>query len=237
MNITTGNIRSDLGNTDSRPPYAGWHYGASEPFRVTYTPVNAGIFNIYLFGEIEDATQFINAIEVLQQATEKDVVVIHLSTNGGSLDATDTFLTAMDESEALVVVKATGGVHSAGTVILLHADEFQLSENFNALIHNGSCGSGGKFSDFVAQSIHNVKYMHTVMFKTYRGFLTDQEIMQLLEGKDFWIDSAEFIRRHELRNAYDAAEAVQAETDLADLLAAASHQEPEVAPKPSRKKK
>jgi ATP-dependent protease ClpP protease subunit len=235
MNKFTRNVR-EIPNGDGKRPNndgnaAFYGYGGSVPFPVTYTPMQAGIFNIYLFGVIEDAMQFISAIEVLQQATENDIVYIHLSTDGGSLDATDTFLSAMRDCQARVVVKASGGVHSAGTVILLNADEFFLSDNFNALIHNGSCGSGGKFSDFVAHSKHNMKYMETVMYNTYAGFLTDEEIAQMLDGKDFWLNGDEFAERFNARNEIIAKQMEEAEAAFAELVEAAS------AAKPKAKKK
>lgn len=171
-------------------------------FPVTYTPVKAGVFNVYLFGPIFESTQFIAAIEALQAAGSDDTVVIHLSSPGGSLDATDTFLQAMNDCDGRVIVRATGGCHSAGSVILLHADEFTLSENFNCLIHNGACGAGGDFNKFVAQAKHSIDYMNKIMRKTYEGFLSPDEIEALVEGKDFWLDAAEFMRRWEARQEY-----------------------------------
>jgi ATP-dependent protease ClpP protease subunit len=197
---------------------AGYPYYYSGEFEVSYTPVRAGIFDIFLFGPIEDATQFIPAIQVLQAAGENDIVQIHLSSPGGSLDATDTFLDAMRNTEARVVVRASGGVHSAGTVILLAADEFYLSENFNCLIHNGSTGAGGKYSDFKAQARASEKYMDTVLRKTYAGFLTEEEIDALLEGKDFWFDAEEFVKRYEVRNELLKEKMMTAQAELMKSL-------------------
>ena len=194
--------------------------GAPSEFLVTYTPIKAGAYNVYLFGVIESATQFISAIEVMSNATELDSVMIHLSTDGGSMDATDTFITAMNRCEAKVVVNCSGGTHSAGTIILLNADEFCISEGANFLIHNGSCGAVGKFSDFVTQSKHTVAYMNRVLRKTYRHFLTPDEIEALIEGKDFWIDADEFTTRYEARNValfaeFEAMQLAEAEEQLA----------------------
>jgi len=169
-------------------------------FMTSYTPIKSGVFKIYLFGPIISASQFIPAIEMLDAAGENDIVIIHLSSPGGSLNATDTFLAAMRECEARIIVKATGGVHSAGSVILMNADEFTLSENFNCLVHNGACGPGGKFSDWRAAAAHTDAYMERVMRNTYKGFMTNEEIDQLLAGKDFWFDAEEFVRRFNVRN-------------------------------------
>jgi len=66
-------------------------------FAVTYQPRQSGLYNIYLFGAIVDPRQFIGAIEVMARASEDDMVIVHLQTPGGSIDATDTFISAMRE--------------------------------------------------------------------------------------------------------------------------------------------
>lgn len=189
-----------------------------EEFVVTYTPIKAGQYHIYLFGDIACASQFISAIEVLNSATENDVVIIHLSTNGGSLSATDTFLQAMMECEGHVVCKATGDVHSAGTLILLAADEFSLSENFSSLIHNGSTGTGGKFSDYKSESLHTIKYMERVMRNGYSGFLSELEIEDMLRGIDIWLDAESFAQRYAQRNEYFKAKQEEFEAEQQKLL-------------------
>jgi ATP-dependent protease ClpP protease subunit len=181
---------------------AGYPFTEFDEFPITYSPVRAGIYNIYLYGTIESPQQFVGAVEVLSAATENDVVVINLQTNGGSIDATDTLLQAMHQCDGRVIVKASGGVHSAGTIILLNADEFVLSENSNFLIHNGGCGSGGKYSDFKAESAYTLKHMEKVLRNTYTGFLTDAEMEDLLKGVDLWLDPAQFLDRYNKRNEY-----------------------------------
>lgn len=177
-------------------------YDEPAPFRVGYTPSSRGRFDIYLYDEIVSATQFTAAIDAMMQASEGDVVVIHLSTNGGSMDATDTFIQAMRECQARVIVKASGGVHSAGTMILLNASEFTLSENFNSLIHNGSYGLGGKASDVKAQAAFTEKFMDKTARASYEGFLTPEEIQQMIDGKDFWLGPEEWMERHAKREEY-----------------------------------
>lgn len=168
-------------------------------FRVGAVQSQATKFDIQLFGPIEDVTQFADAIEVLSEANENDLVVLHLSTPGGSVDATDSFLHYWHECRARKIIIASGGVHSAGSMILLAADEFQLSENFNCLIHIGSFGAGGKTSDVASQVAFEVPFMTKLMRRVYEGFLTDVELDQLVAGKDFWFDNEEFLERVKIR--------------------------------------
>lgn len=211
------------------------YYGEpATEFNVTYTPIKSGVFNIYLLGDIEDSSQFINAIEVMATATELDTINIHLSSNGGSLDAADTFLSSMNRCEAKVVAFVSGGCHSAATIILLNADEFHLSEGANFLLHNGSAGSGGKFSDFVAQSKHTIAYMERVLRKTYKHFLTEAEIEELIGGKDFWLNADEFAERYEQRNTLLMEEF---EAEQAAVQEQAFNQTMEALPAPAKKSK
>jgi ATP-dependent protease ClpP protease subunit len=213
--------------------------GSPGEFDVTYQPMNNGVYRIYLNSQIEHAGQFTGALEVFARASEHDVVEVHLSTPGGSLDATDTFLQGMRECQARVIVKATGGVHSAGSIILLSADEFILSENFNCLIHNGSCGSGGKFSDFVAESDAAKEYMQKVMRNTYEGFLTEQEIEDLMRGRDFWLNGKQFMerwhRREELRQEADAQQQQDMMGAFAEQMRQMGMALPAPAPAPAKK--
>lgn len=195
---------------------ASWdNENENDGFEVTFTSRQSGRYNIYLFGVIESPRQFIGAIEVMHRATEDDEVIVHLSTDGGSADATDTFLSAMRECEGEVLVKASGGVHSAGTIILMNAPSFQLSRDFNCLIHNGSTGSGGKLSDFIAASKAQAGYMERLLSRTYEGFLDPSELDAMLAGKDFWLDAEQWMERYKrrqdfLKAKYDAIEAAEA---------------------------
>lgn len=177
-------------------------YGDADQFPISYEAHKSGTYHIYLFGAIETPNQFIGAIEVMRMATENDTIVIHLQSCGGSLDATDTLIQAMRECEAPVVVRASGGCHSAGSLILLEADHFTLSENFSSLIHNGSTGSIAKFSDYKSETQFTVKWMERTFRTAYEGFLTEQEIEDVLKGVDLWLDGNEWSVRAQARNAY-----------------------------------
>lgn len=184
---------------EAAKPRSGRGFFDDGSFRVERTQSTATKYDVYLYGEIEDASQFSEAIAAMDGAQEGDIIVVHLSTNGGDCDATDTFLYSMGNTAARVIVRATGGVHSAGSMILLAADEFSLSPGFNCLVHNGSFGVGGKTSDVKAQAAFQGPFMDKLMRQTYEGFMTDGEIDALIAGKDFWFDADTFMERVEQR--------------------------------------
>lgn len=206
--------KGGVASAESPEAKKAFKFGIDNSFRVSYEPANVGKYKIYLFGYIEDAGQFIDALDALGNAGPHDLVEIYLSTGGGSLDAADTFIHGMQTCQARIRVIASGGVHSAGTLILLNADEFVLSGNFNALIHNGSCGPAGKFSDWEAEATHTKKYMRNVFETNYKHFLSDDELDALVRGTDFWMDGTEFLARWE--NRQEALEAEETDEDYDD---------------------
>jgi ATP-dependent protease ClpP protease subunit len=218
---------------------AGWGDDPRE-FEVTVQPMHSVIYKIKLFGAIEEPQQFASAIEAFERAQPDDKVLVHLQSPGGSVDATDAFLHAMHNCQAPVHIVATGGCHSAATIILMNAQSFTLSDNFYALIHNGSTGTWGKMSDYKAETAFTSHYMEELMKKTYEGFLTDDEIQRLIEGKDFWFGPKEFCERHERRNEWFAA---QEQADVLEQLGEAQEQleslieKVKTTPPPRRRKK
>lgn len=232
---SAGSDKSGIGRPfRTRRPRADFEYGVYNEFPVTYTPIRSGIFKLYLNGPIYDPNQFVGHMEAFEAAGEDDEVHIYLTTPGGSMDATDTFLNAMHACKARVVIHASGGCHSCGSIILLHANEFTLSENFNALIHNGSTGAGGDLNKFKASAKHSAEYMERVMRRTYEGFLTPYELDAMIEGKDFWMDGAEWMRRHEVRMQHYRAK-MQAAQQLGNVGEA--EEEPQEAPPPRRRRR
>lgn len=164
------------------------------------------LLNIFIFDVITSPEQFIPAILALQTLSDTDHVCVHVSTPGGDVDATDTFLTALSMCPAPNTFIATGGCHSAGTILLLHADEVQFSEGFNSLIHIGSMGYGGKSSDFRTASKFLLDFDETLMYRTYKFFLTDEEIARCIKGEDFWFTADEFQARLLKRNKLEEDE-------------------------------
>lgn len=176
----------------------GDDYGTG--FSISYLPARIGTFTIEILDDIVSPDQFSDAIQVLNAATEDHEVVIELQCNGGSLDATDRFIHAMRDCKAPIHCIATGGCHSAATLILLECNSFELSQGFNALIHNGSLGNGGNYNEYVAKAAHDVVHMRKRMESAYRGFLSESEMESMFDGKDIWLDSEGWVARHNARN-------------------------------------
>jgi ATP-dependent protease ClpP protease subunit len=179
-------------------------------FNVSFVPHKTGIYRIEIDKTISTVGQFSNAIQILQMAKEGDEVEIHLQCPGGSVHATGALLHAMKKCEAPIHIIATGACHSAATMILLSGDSFELSEDFNALIHGGSLGSIGNLNEYHAEIAFLPEFINNIHRRIYEGFLTPEEIENLVKGQDFWLDANGWCERQKARNEYFKAKAEKA---------------------------
>lgn len=175
---------------------------ATLPFNVSAYQRSSIVYNIFIHDSIDSAEDFLDAITILNMADEDDEVFIHLSSPGGSVDATDTFLMEMNRCKAKVTVKATGTVASAATLILLSADAIEMSPYCNILFHSASFGYGGKTQDVVEYANFTKAQTEAMLSSFYEHFFTPEELHDILVNKkEYWMNAEEFDRRYAHREA------------------------------------
>ena len=102
---------------------------------------------------------------------------------------------ALNETEATVAVSVEGACMSAATVVFLNADLFEVSEHSMFMFHNYSGGTFGKGGEMLDQLKHERAWSEKLLNDIYSDFLTDKEIMSMLDNKDLWMDGDEVIKR------------------------------------------
>lgn len=180
------------------------YYGYDEPkeYNVGFIPHKSGLYRIEIDTQIDEVSQFSTAIQVLGLAKEDDEVEIHLQCNGGNVDACGAFLHAMYKCQANIHIVASGGCHSAATHILLLGDSFELADNFNSLIHNGSAGAYGNINEYHAKSDFDKEFLMQHYWNIYEGFLSREEFEDMMDGKNIWVGAQEWVDRHMQRTEY-----------------------------------
>lgn len=175
-------------------------------YYVGFVPHRSGTWIIELDEVMTDVRQFSGAIQALRNASENDDVEINLQSCGGSVDAGDAFIHALRKCVAPIHIIATGNVSSMATFVLLEADSFELSEGFSALIHCGGVRDGGTTNEFRASAMFHLDSMERLMRRGYYGFLTEQEITDVINGKDMWLNAEQWVERARARSEIFKAE-------------------------------
>lgn len=184
-----------------------------EPFNVFATPTSMS-YRCTINKEFEDVAQFESLVEALDQASEGDTFVIKLSTNGGALHACIPLIVAIQNTMAEVFVHAVSDTASAGTFLLMVADDVFINPYATLMFHQPSFGSAGSGSSVQAHVGHTMESSKSLIHDMYQDFFTDGEIDSMLAGRDFYMGKSEFDRRYERRDELRAERLSLISSDL-----------------------
>lgn len=176
-------------------------------------------------------------IQMMLNASEDDSVAFLINSNGGSLAGLLSLLEAVNMTKANTIALIIGNAASAASMFALHCNDVYISDNATMLCHNGSFGTGGKITDVLSHAQHVNKTTEKLMYKTYKHFLTEQEIKDMLSGKEMYLDSEEIIERLEARAGLQETEQeLEKIAEEKALAEAAILEEVVTEPKPTRPK-
>lgn len=155
----------------------------------------ANEYTIRMTTEISNASDFEDEFSVLQAATELDVVKIIVHSPGGCLGTSNLLAKAIKETDALTVGYIGTMCASAATGIILACEEWEIDSQSSFMIHTASFGSFGKAPELEAEIAHRGKMTRLWVQETYQGFLTQDEIDRVCDGKDYYFGGEELADR------------------------------------------
>lgn len=161
------------------------------PFEIDERVRNIKVTNVYISKEIGPPSDYIDLITKLRTADPNDEIYIHLNTPGGYVDTGVQIVNAMRDCPARVVTVLDGTVCSMGSLIFLAADEYIVHENCRLMFHNYSGGTFGKGNEQVAQLGSTVEWFSTMFFQICYPFLEEDEMEDIINGQDLWLNSEE----------------------------------------------
>lgn len=136
-------------------------------------------------------------VSMLMGASEEDTVIFLINSPGGRLSGLLTLLEGVNMTDATTLAVLVGECSSAASMFALHCDQVFVSENATMLCHNVSYGTNGKGSDVLAHVNHVAKTSEKLLRSTYLNFLSEKEILELLNGQEIYLDSDEIKARLE----------------------------------------
>lgn len=161
----------------------------------------ACLYEYYISGVISGPEDYIEIFDQIRHARADDEIKIYLNTYGGDMYTAIQFMRVLSETSALVTCSVEGACMSAGTLIFLNADVFEVTPHSSFMIHNYSGGTIGKGSEMHAQITHEKKWSEKLFKEVYEDFLTVKEIDEILAGRDLWMEVDEVAERMNKRIA------------------------------------
>ena len=170
-------------------------WGQYVPITVVGKAKTGKTYDIYLTESIEAPHVYSRLVHVLNTATKKDKVNLIINNGGGFVDSSFMIIDAMKRSKAHITSHLSGTVASAATIIALQSDDLVVSENLGWLSHNYSSGIQGKGAELKSHMDFMSKELASSFTKIHKGFLTDSEIKEVINDKDFWLNKGEVEKR------------------------------------------
>lgn len=157
---------------------------------------------VHLDEEIKEPSYYRAVIQKLVELNECDNVKFFVNTPGGDLAACRALCTAINATPASTTAILIGQASSAGSFITLACDEIVLTPASSFLCHAAKYGNQGKAGDMRAYVDFSTEYLERFYREAYAGFLTEEEIEQVLDGKEMHMHAEEIEERLILRAAY-----------------------------------
>lgn len=162
------------------------------------TPVAGTQYTINVSQVFGDAYTFDEAIHILNIAQEEDIVSLIINSEGGNYYSLVSLKNAVRSSKATIEMHLLGMAASAGSALFLErADSYHIGKDSCMMIHNMISGTG--YDDTVKtveRALFNQKINKRFVEETYKYFLTDKEIEDvILNGKEIWLEDHEIKSR------------------------------------------
>jgi len=153
------------------------------------------ILSIYMRDTIDEPCVYNEVCYMLENAKPGSEVKLYLNTPGGVVDTAFMLADAIRRSKAKIVAHLAGTVASAGTLIIMACDDIIVAPFTSFMIHNYSGGAVGKGHELKARQAFVDKQLNEAFKAFYLGFLTEEEMTQVIDGTDFWMGADEIQER------------------------------------------
>lgn len=159
----------------------------TQPKRVLTRTFTNTEYKIRLARPITEIDDFEEEIMALESAQQGDIVFVQLSSPGGSLETCDFLCRRMNECEAPIVVEIGLTCASAASAMCLQASDWIIHDSSTMMVHACSYSPGfGKEIDVFSSATYTNRVNREWVERTYRGFLTEKELQEVLDGKDLY---------------------------------------------------
>ncbi len=166
-----------------------------QPKNIFTTEVRGTQHTYYLTGPITEPENYVDLCNILRSSGPQDEVLIRINSRGGSVASERMLINAIQESEANVVGFIEYDCMSAATGVFLACKQHGWAEHIQFMAHCAFWGSIGKNPDVKSQTEFGIKQLEEEINSTYKGLLSDEELIQCNEGKEFWFGAKELERR------------------------------------------
>jgi ATP-dependent protease ClpP protease subunit len=157
---------------------------------------------VFIDDDITDPRNYRDVIHCLATCSENDSVNLLVNSSGGRTDSIWQIIEAMKGCRGDVSVTVIGAAYSAASMLACMAPECYIADSAEFMLHTAHYGSIGTVPNVKGQTEFATRQINKLLDQAYKGFLTDKELDELKNGKEFWFDAEESGKRMLKRYKY-----------------------------------
>lgn len=157
---------------------------------------------VFIDDDITDPRNYRDVIHCLATCSENDSVNLLVNSSGGRTDSIWQIIEAMKGCRGEVSVTVIGAAYSAASMLACMAPECYIADSAEFMLHTAHYGSIGTVPNVKGQTEFATRQINKLLDQAYKGFLTDKELDELKNGKEFWFDAEESGKRMTKRYKY-----------------------------------
>ena len=157
---------------------------------------------VFIDDDITCPSNYRDVIHCLATCSDHDSVNLLVNSSGGRTDSIWQIIEAMKGCRGDVSVTVIGAAYSAASMLACMAPECYIAESAEFMLHTAHYGSIGTVPNVKGQTDFATRQINKLLDKAYKGFLTDKELEELKNGKEYWFDAEEAGKRMVRRYKY-----------------------------------
>ena len=151
-------------------------------------------YSLYLSEFSEKNVEISTILNELRNADEEDIIKIFINSPGGCVAEGRALINTLSYVGCDIHTELISHGYSMGALLFCVGGRRVIYENSSIMFHNYSAGVYGKGHEIEQHVTHLSKNLES-FFKSVTIGLSDKEIQELLDGKDFWFDAKEMCQR------------------------------------------
>ena len=138
-------------------------------------------------------------LQIIEQADQNDTCIIHISSNGGSIDLGLRFMYSIRTTflRENIITIADPQCYSMGSHLFVIGGHRYIEEDSALMLHDYSTGMGGKGNQIKDYIEHTEKRFNQLTIDQYvtPGYMSPDELEHFKIGKEFWFTADMIIDR------------------------------------------
>lgn len=179
----------------SKPDISADSVVSTDELLITNEVTTVNKYSVYLGEDIKEANKYYPLFNLLRTAEDYDSFIFYVNNYGGQVNTMVELVHALKATKADTYGVISGPIYSAAPLVTLAFKKIHVHDNVFMMFHDYSGAEVGKGNE-VEKSIKAYRQFWSVLFNDIvKGFLKKEEVTDILEGKDLYLNSKQIKAR------------------------------------------